>query len=87
MGDHAGRPGAALFYRFAAGFLSFEEDRFILHFPWPFLSFLVMQPCRLARQDNESYPYGPQRKQQARRRGKTSVRLSRTAVIVHHLRI
>ena len=52
-------PVLRFFFRFGEGFLSFEEDRFILHFPWPFLSFLVTQPCRLARQDNESYPYGP----------------------------
>ena len=45
-------PVLRFIFRFAAGFLSFEEDRFILHFSWPFLSFLVSQPCRLVRQDN-----------------------------------
>ena len=30
-------PVLRFFFRFAEGFLSFEEDRFILHFPWPFL--------------------------------------------------
>ena len=51
-------PVLRFFFRFAEGCLSFEEDRFILHFPWAFLSFLLTQPRRLARQDNESYPYG-----------------------------
>ena len=54
-------PVLRFFYRFAEGVLSFEEDRFILHFPWPFLSFLVTQPCRLAREDNESDLMVPER--------------------------
>lgn len=37
-------PVLRFFFRFAEGVLSFEEDRFILHFR-PFLSFVVAQPC------------------------------------------
>ena len=37
-------PVLRFFFRFAEGVLSFEEDRFIMHFR-PFLSFVVAQPC------------------------------------------
>ena len=54
-------PVLRFLFCFAQAFFLLRKIGFILHLPWPFLSFLVTQPCRLAREDNESDLMVPER--------------------------